>query len=104
MTTLLLIVHAASSQSLYHETGVFSGLFTTEQYESMMTKRIRREIRNVSDDQWDRIVNAMNIMKYIPEDVGKQIYGDYYRNYDNMVCQHAIGSFDPLGDMAHVAP
>ena len=93
-----------SIESLYGKTGAFAHLFTDGEYEEMRKKRIRREIRDISDDQWDRIVDAMNIMKYIPEDVGKEIYGDYYRNYDNMVCQHYIAAYGPSGDMAHLSP
>merc|ERR1719242_459588 len=59
----------------------------------MTTKRIRAEIRDISDDQWTRVVDAMNIMKNLSESEGRAIYGDYYRNYDNLVCQHAVSTY-----------
>ena len=102
--TNLLLLRFTAGQRLYGAPGSYSHLFTTDEYETMSTKRIRSEIRDISDDQWDRIAHAMNIMKYIPEDVGKEMYGDYYRNYDNMVCQHYIATYGEAGDMAHGGP
>ena len=89
----------SASQSLYGETGEYAHLFTTAEYESMSTKRVRREIRDISSDQWNRIANAMDIMKSIPEDISREIYGDYYRNYDALVCQHYVATVGPMGDL-----
>merc|ERR1719189_2053291 len=95
IAVLLLSLQSMCGQNLYGETGSFSHLFTNDEYEMMTTKRIRREIRDLSDNQWDRIVDAMNIMKNTSESDGREIYGEFYQNYDVLVCQHAITSLGP---------
>ena len=86
------------------EAGRFSDIFTTSQYNAIAKKRIRREIRDLSCDQWNRVAAAMNIMKYVSEEEGKQIYGNNYRSYDSLVCQHMRSTRDRLGDLMHLGP
>merc|ERR1719242_999959 len=105
-TTLLLLFQGTDAQTdsrdvdwshMLGEEGLYSDLFTDDEYDEMTTKRVRAEIRDISDDQWDRVANAMNIMKNLSEVDGQAMYGDYYRNYDNLVCQHAVASFGEMG-------
>ena len=73
---------SSSSSSEDSTKGMFSHLFTDEEFEEIsQNKRIRREIRDLSNDQWNRVATAMNIMKYVSEEEGKEIYGNDYRNY-----------------------
>ena len=67
-------------------------------------KRVRKEIRDLSDNEWDRIVEALWIMKETSESKGKKLYGDDYRNYDGLVKKHMRASLNPKGDMAHFVP
>ena len=86
------------------DNGTFSDIFTDDEYNQMQNKRIRKEIRDISDEQWDAIAAAMNIMKNIPTEQGKAIYGDRYLSYDDLVCQHARSTLHTGGDMGHFGP
>ena len=85
--------------------GMFSHLFTAEEIDEISTnKRVRREIRDLTCDQWSRVAAAMNIMKYVSEEEGQEIYGSDYRSYDSLICQHVRGTHHTLGDMMHLGP
>lgn len=66
--------------------------------------RVRKEIRSVSTEQWDRVVNAIWIMKTLSLNEGRLKYGRKFITYDLMVLKHARASFDPRGDQAHNHP
>ena len=57
-----------------------------------MKKRVRKEIRMLSDKQWNRVVDAMKVMKFTSDEEGKKLYGPYYRSYDSLVAQHAAAA------------
>ena len=78
--------------------------FTWDDYELLSQKRIRKEVRALSDDQWQRIVDALWIMKNVDQDTGREIYGTEYRSYDSMVCQHALCALSTWGDQGHRNP
>ena len=84
--------------------GRFSNLFTSDEYFAIQQKRVRREVRDLSPDQWNRVAEAMNMMKNLSTAEGREMFGDDFINYDALVCQHAIANYDPLGDMGHIAP
>eukprot|EP01083_Nonionella_stella_P112101 329357_1 len=52
--------------------------------------RIRREIRQLSSWEWQRIANAINIMKSTSQEDGKKLYGSKFETYDSLVCRHAL--------------
>eukprot|EP01084_Bolivina_argentea_P139813 245914_1 len=95
---------STSRNTKQNQNGQFAGLFTYNEYKSMKQKRIRKEIRDISNTQWKRIANAMNLMKYIPTESGHTIFGDNFINYDGLVCQHHRATYHIGGDMAHIGP
>ena len=85
--------------------GEFAHLFSDDEYNDIILKqRVRREIRNLTSDQWQNIVRAMHIMKTTDQETGEQVYGPKFENYDRMSCKHHRAVMDPEGDMGHVAP
>ena len=81
-----------------------SGWFTDEEKSAMKQKRIRREVRDLSSVEWQKITDAMNIMKYTDGDDGRVIYGDNYRSYDELVCFHSHTAWSYSGDFGHGIP
>lgn len=67
----------------------------------LSSQRVRREIRTLSNEEWDRIVDAMWIMKTETMDRGQELYGDKFRTYDYFVVRHAIAATDTRGDQGH---
>ncbi|CAB9523412.1 tyrosinase [Seminavis robusta] len=66
------------------------------------SQRVRREIRSLSTQEWDKVVAAMWIMKTEPSmEAGKINYGDNFRTYDYFVVKHAVATTDSRGDEAH---
>ena len=72
--------------------------------DSKVKKRIRKEMRDLSSKEWNRIVDAMWIMKENSDSKGKKKYGEDFRNYDELVKKHILVSLSPQGDMAHFVP
>lgn len=66
--------------------------------------RVRKEIRSITADQWDRVVNAIWIMKSLSLIEGRLRYGRKFITYDLMILKHARASFDARGDQAHNHP
>ena len=64
-------------------------------------KRIRREIRSLSMEEWDKVVNAMWVMKTTSMTDGKASYGEAFKTYDSFVLKHALATTDTRGDQAH---
>ena len=61
-------------------------------------------MRDLSSKEWNRIVDAMWIMKENSDSKGKKKYGEDFRNYDELVKKHILVSLSPQGDMAHFVP
>ena len=70
----------------------------------MLNKRIRREIRDLSEREWNAVVAAMWIMKKTSDANGRAKYGDFFVSYDTMVAKHISAALDPAGDQAHFGP
>ena len=68
------------------------------------SKRVRREIRDLTAKEWGRVVDALWIMKETPKSKGEKLYGDNFRSYDELVRKHMKMSLNPKGDMAHFVP
>lgn len=62
---------------------------------------VRREIRDISVDEWDKVVEAIWIMKTKSDSDGKSDYGQSFVSYDTMILKHMDAAFDPRGDQAH---
>ena len=58
--------------------------FSLDDYTVIANKRIRREIRDLSTDQWNRVAAALNTMKRVNQSEGEALYGKYFLNYDAM--------------------
>ena len=65
------------------------------------TQRIRKELRTLSQDTWQRIINAIYTMKNLSTDAGQAIYGSNYKEYDYFITKHAITTTDTRGDQGH---
>jgi len=71
--------------------------------QQMPRRRIRREIRSLSEDQRERVFAAMNIMKATDGSPGRVRYGDKYFSYDELVAQHLSASAHSC-DRGHLGP
>lgn len=67
-------------------------------------KRVRYEIRDISNEQRNRIFNAMDIMKHTSMEEGKLKYGDLFVSYDTLVSKHMDASASKSCDQAHLGP
>jgi len=65
------------------------------------SQRVRKEVRNLTSDEWQKVVNAYWTMKNTPQDVGEALYGKYYRQYDYFPSKHAVTTTDLRGDQGH---
>mmetsp|Transcript_10710 Transcript_10710/g.24405 ORF Transcript_10710/g.24405 Transcript_10710/m.24405 type:complete len:506 (+) Transcript_10710:98-1615(+) len=65
------------------------------------SQRVRREVRSLSQQQWDAVVDAMWIMKTTSMEEGRAQYGSAYRSYDYFTTMHAVISTDSRGDQSH---
>lgn len=70
----------------------------------MRSKRVRREIRDLSERDWNAVVAAMWIMKTTSDYDGRIKFGDFFVSYDTMVAKHISAALDPAGDQAHFGP
>ena len=70
----------------------------------MLNKRVRREIRDLSQREWNAVVAAMWIMKNTSDAAGRAKYGVFFVSYDTMVAKHISAALDPAGDQAHFGP
>lgn len=98
------LLSANGDESDDSNNGIYASYFTNDEYEQVKEKRIRREIRDITSDQWDRVSNALNIMKHTSQSQGQSLYGPAFRNYDALVCQHTQATYHPNGDMGHFGP
>jgi len=66
--------------------------------------RIRREVRSLSSEEWQRVVDAFWVMKLTSTADGQQTYGAAFKNYDYFVARHVVAAADERGDQAHFGP
>jgi len=66
-----------------------------------MPNRLRKEIRDLDQDEWQRVVRAIWIMKETPTYVGRQKYGKLYCSYDRLILKHVRAALYYKGDQAH---
>ncbi len=53
-------------------------------------KRIRREIRSLSSEEWNAVVEAFWVMKNTGDVDGRIKFGSKFVSYDSMVAKHMI--------------
>ena len=66
--------------------------------------RVRREVRDLSATEWQRVTNAMNTMKRVATTNGQATYGAAYRSYDYFTAKHYAACTDARGNGAHYGP
>lgn len=64
----------------------------------------RREIRDLTPDQWRRVVRAMWKMKTTNDVDGKKTFGSNFLSYDTLHKLHQSASLNPIGDQMHFGP
>ena len=65
---------------------------------------VRREIRDLSADQWNRVVKAMWKMKKTKTNDGRKTFGPNFYSYDTLLRMHMSAALNPLGDQMHFGP
>ena len=62
---------------------------------------VRKDIRSLSEAEWDDVVEALWVMKRTPLEAGRRVYGAAYRSYDSL--EHVVVSLNnaPACDAAH---
>ena len=66
-----------------------------------MRHRLRKEIRDLDPEEWQRVVRALWIMKRTPTHLGRQLYGRLYCSYDRLILKHVRAALYYQGDQAH---
>lgn len=84
--------------------GEYAHLFTQEEYDIISSKPIRKEIRQLTDEEWNEVVEGMWILKNLITEDGVEIYGKDYESWDRLLCRHMTATSDPTGDQGHGAP
>ena len=72
--------------------------------DSTTPKRVRRELRELSNDAWNRVVAAIWVMKKTSDKEGVKKYGLRYLSYDSLLRKHIIAALDAKGDQGHFGP
>ena len=54
--------------------------------------RVRRSISNLTDTEWDRVTNAMWVMRTTDTLTGQAMYGNQYHDWEYFVLRHVISS------------
>ena len=65
---------------------------------------VRREIRDLTADQWNRVVKAMWKMKRTKTLDGRKTYGPNFYSYDTLLRMHMSAALHPAGDQMHFGP
>lgn len=62
---------------------------------------MRKELRDLTSDSWNRVVKAIWVMKTVSTQDGIRKYGRHYVSYDRLTLQHINAASDRRGDQAH---
>lgn len=65
------------------------------------TRRIRREVMDLSAEEWQRVVDAMWTMRTTSMAEGQRRFGTHFKTYDYFLFKHAVSTSDSRGDQAH---
>ena len=66
--------------------------------------RVRKEVRNLSAQEIQDFINAMNLLKNTDMATGQATYGPNFKNYDWFVRHHALSAQNPECDKGHFGP
>jgi len=73
---------------ILRETDDSTNLITRERRSGIIVKYVRREIRNLLDEDREAFLDALEIMVKLPEEEGKEKYGPEYHSIDYFVALH----------------
>ena len=63
-------------------------------------RRVRRAIHKMSDAEWQKVVDAMWVMRTTDSEAGRKRYGDGYRDMDYHVVRHVLGTLPGLDNVS----
>ena len=61
-------------------------------------KRVRRELRSMSNKDLNRYKLALRVMQSVPTLIGQQAFGPKYKDYRYFLLKHAAAAYDPRND------
>lgn len=64
--------------------------------------RIRREVRDLSQTEWNKVVRAIWRMKELTTTIGQETYGPFYQSFDSLVLKHANAALDRRGIVKNI--
>eukprot|EP00640_Fibrocapsa_japonica_P000798 CAMPEP_0113952758 /NCGR_PEP_ID=MMETSP1339-20121228/90594_1 /TAXON_ID=94617 /ORGANISM="Fibrocapsa japonica" /LENGTH=755 /DNA_ID=CAMNT_0000961419 /DNA_START=61 /DNA_END=2326 /DNA_ORIENTATION=+ /assembly_acc=CAM_ASM_000762 len=104
------IYHSRSIEVVHPEVGTLPLVLVEEDQEgktirelhtNLVFKYVRREIRNLLDEDREAFFDAMEYMVKTPQTVGMAVYGPKYRSMNYFVTMHNVLSNDPACDRMH---
>lgn len=61
-------------------------------------KRVRRELRSLTDKQYRSLIMGLSTMNTVPTAAGRKLFGPQYISYMELMLKHAVAVNDPRGD------
>lgn len=68
---------------------------------SVKHRRVRKELRDIDNEQWTKIVNSIWVTKTTDYARGQFLYGSRFRTYDFFIVNHGVSMWDSRGDQSH---
>eukprot|EP00930_Biecheleria_cincta_P066300 TRINITY_DN5238_c1_g2_i1.p1 TRINITY_DN5238_c1_g2~~TRINITY_DN5238_c1_g2_i1.p1 ORF type:complete len:693 (+),score=94.90 TRINITY_DN5238_c1_g2_i1:43-2121(+) len=68
---------------------------------AVVSQRVRREITQLTEAEWQRVVDAIWIMKNTSRASGESQFGSNFKPYNYFVMKHAVAVMDSRGDQGH---
>jgi hypothetical protein len=66
--------------------------------------RVRREIRSLQASEWKAVVDAFWVIKRLSSTDGRNLYGESFISYNDLVDKHMAAAMNREGDLAHFSP
>ena len=63
-------------------------------------RRVRKAIHRMSDAEWQKVVDAMWVMRTTGTEAGRKRFGDEYRDMDFHVVRHVLGTLPGLDNVS----
>merc|ERR1719486_991642 len=63
-------------------------------------KRVRHAIHKMSDAEWQKVVDAMRILRTVKTKDGRLKYGPEYRDMDYHIVRHVLGTLPGLDNVS----
>ena len=58
-------------------------------------RRVRRAVHSLGQEEWQRVIDALWVMRRTPDQEGQQRYGPAYRSYSFFTIRHKLNSYPP---------